>query len=361
MSSYCIITAVYVATDMYIHTQHTRMSAASLYTLPIELIYHILDHLDIQTILCSFRNVCKRFYTIVNSYNRYELDLSLISKIDFHRIGRIMPTENIVSIILLDNEMTPGQICLFMSLFNIAQFVHLRSLTLIQIEQSELNVLMKQVNINSLSALSINIRKSTSKSKDVSIIPLLSNIAMANLRKLDLSMWNHEINDIIWPQQCTIQYLTIGHYITYNQVCTILCQLSHLRILVLRNCIMNDTDGTMMTFSDIETNTHLTSLTFKDSRLQMNQLEFLLSRTPSLVHLQLTGSVNSSDSILDGSRWENFIQTKLPLLQKFEFFFRTKTDYNLNFTTIESWIVPFRTIFWLQHKSWFVTCNYISK
>ncbi len=344
-----------------IHTQHIRMSAASLYNLPIELIYHIFGHLDVQTILFSFRNVCKRFYTIVNSYNRYELDFCSISKIDFHRICHILPAENIISITLSDNDMTPGQICLFMSLFNMAQFVHLRSLTLIQIEKSELNLLMEQVNINSLIALSINIRKNNSKSKDASMIRLLSSIARANLRKLDLSMWDHEINNMIWPRQCTIQYLTIGHYVTFKQVCKILCQLSHLRILVLRNCIMNDTDETMMTLSDVERNSQLTSLTFKDSRLQMNQLELLLSLTPSLVHLQLTGSVSSSDVILDGSRWENFIQTKLPSLEKFEFFFRAKADMNLNSTAIESWIVPFRTIFWLKRKSWFITCNYISK
>jgi hypothetical protein len=116
-----------------------------------------------------------------------------------------------------------------------------------------------------------------------------------------------------------------------------------------------------MTLSDIQMNTYLTSLSFKNSRLQMNELELLLSLTPSLVHLQLTGTVNSSDAILDGSRWEEFIQTKLPSLEKFEFFFRAKIDINHNPTNIESWIVPFRTMFWLNHKSWFVTCNYIIK
>jgi len=297
----------------------------------------------------------------VNTYNRYELDLSSISKIDFHHVCRITRPENIISLTLSDSDMTPGQIGLFMSLFNIDQFIHLRTLTLIQIEKSELNQLMKHVNINSLSALSINIRKNNSKSQDTSMISLLSNIAMANLFKLDLSMWSHEINNMVWSKNHTLQYLTLGHYVTLKQVCNILGQLSHLRTLVLRNCIINDTDESIMTLSDIQTNTHLTSLTCQNSRLQMNELEFLLSLVPSLVHLQLTGSVNSSDAILDGSRWEEFIQTKLPSLKKFEFFFRAKIDINHNPTTIESWIVPFRTMFWVKYKSWFVTCNYIIK
>jgi hypothetical protein len=269
--------------------------------------------------------------------------------------------ENIISLILSDHDTTPGQIPLFMSLFNIDQFVHLRSLTLVQIEKAQLNRLMNCVNINSLNTLSINIRKNNSQSEDVSIIPLLSNIALANLYKLDLSMWSHEINNFIWPKQCTLQHLTIGHYVTYKQVYIILSQLTYLRTLVLQNGVITDADETIITFSEIEKNANLISLTFKNSRLQMNELQLLLSLTPSLVHLQLTGTVNPSDGILDGSRWEEFIQTKLPSLEKFQFFFRAKTDLNHNSTDIESWIVPFRTLFWIKYKSWFVTCNYINK
>ena len=257
--------------------------------------------------------------------------------------------------------MTPGQINLFMSFFKIDQLIHLRSLTLIQIEKSELNILIEQININSLSSLSIDIRRNNTKFKDTSMISLLSNITMANLRKLDLSMWSPEINQIVWPKNSTLQHLTLGNYVTLKQVCNILCQLSHLRTLVLRNCIVNDTDGIVTTLSEIEKNATLTSLTLKNSRLQMNELKLLLSLTPFLVNLQLTGGVNSSDAILNGSQWEKFIQTKLPLLRKFNFFFRAKIDINQHPPDIESLVVPFRTMFWLKHKSWFVTCNYIIK
>ena len=72
------------------------MAVASLDTLPVELVYHILGDLDAETIFFSFRKVCKLFYTIVNTYNRYELDLSSISKIDFHRVCRVIRPENII-------------------------------------------------------------------------------------------------------------------------------------------------------------------------------------------------------------------------------------------------------------------------
>ncbi|UJR34376.1 hypothetical protein I4U23_021784, partial [Adineta vaga] len=41
-------------------------------TLPIELVYRILDHLSGFTLFCSMQNVCQRFNQILNIYHRYE-------------------------------------------------------------------------------------------------------------------------------------------------------------------------------------------------------------------------------------------------------------------------------------------------
>ena len=40
----------------------------SLLTLPVELVYRILDYQNEYTILCSMRNVCQRLDIIVNGY-----------------------------------------------------------------------------------------------------------------------------------------------------------------------------------------------------------------------------------------------------------------------------------------------------
>lgn len=45
----------------------------SFLTLPVELVYRILDNLDEFTILCSMRNVCKRINTIVETYYPYKV------------------------------------------------------------------------------------------------------------------------------------------------------------------------------------------------------------------------------------------------------------------------------------------------
>ncbi|CAF0901591.1 unnamed protein product [Rotaria sordida] len=46
--------------------------SASILTLPIELVYRILDNLNDLTILCSVRNVCTRLNAITDTYHRYQ-------------------------------------------------------------------------------------------------------------------------------------------------------------------------------------------------------------------------------------------------------------------------------------------------
>jgi hypothetical protein len=50
----------------------------SLHTLPVELVYRILDHLDEVTILCSMQSVCARILAIVDSYHSYQVSFSFI-------------------------------------------------------------------------------------------------------------------------------------------------------------------------------------------------------------------------------------------------------------------------------------------
>jgi len=55
----------------------------SLVTLPVEIIYLILDHQEDFTIVCSMRNVCQRLNAIVDSYRRYQVNFFFILKVAF--------------------------------------------------------------------------------------------------------------------------------------------------------------------------------------------------------------------------------------------------------------------------------------
>ncbi|CAM4913739.1 unnamed protein product [Rotaria socialis] len=55
---------------------------------------------------------------------------------------------------------------------------------------------------------------------------------------------------------------------------------------------------------------------------------------------------------------EEFIQKSLPLLNKFDFCFRRTSSNCSEFHSLHSIINQYRTPFWLEHKYWYVTCDY---
>ena len=57
----------------------SHQATDSLLTLPVELVYRILDHLDNFTILTSFRDVCERLNAITDSYHPYEVNFTFVS------------------------------------------------------------------------------------------------------------------------------------------------------------------------------------------------------------------------------------------------------------------------------------------
>jgi hypothetical protein len=50
-----------------------RLSYKSLHTLPVELVYRILDYLNEFDIICSMQNVCVRINLVVDSYYRHQV------------------------------------------------------------------------------------------------------------------------------------------------------------------------------------------------------------------------------------------------------------------------------------------------
>jgi hypothetical protein len=50
-----------------------------LHTLPVELVYRILDHMDDFHIFCSMENTCVRLNRIIDSYYRCEVSFFVLS------------------------------------------------------------------------------------------------------------------------------------------------------------------------------------------------------------------------------------------------------------------------------------------
>jgi hypothetical protein len=56
-------------------------SKFNLHTLPVELVYRILDKLDVLTIFWSLQCVCQRLNTILDTYQRYKVCLNLFKEL----------------------------------------------------------------------------------------------------------------------------------------------------------------------------------------------------------------------------------------------------------------------------------------
>lgn len=335
------------------------MSSPSLKTLPVELIYYLFNYLDIPTILFSFRYVCKEFQTLVNSYDRYKLDLRLISKPDFDRLCHVVLPEKVLSLVLTNSTHTPYQIRTFLSKFSFDQFYRLQSLDLIRIEENNLFSILMQIPLCSLKSLSINCFLWDKFSYTIRVL-LSSTIEKSKLERLTLNISYKDLDMSSWPPlPTTLKYLCLERC-TFQEYCMILRHTINLEELVLTECLMYNTDGTIYQPSDLICATKLKSLSFGACFMRMKELLILLSFTPTLVHMKLIIWTDLTDSVIDGRRWEYFISKNLLSLKEFEFFFDDLNYVNYDsLVDIQSYIESFQTPFWLKEKQWYVVCDYI--
>jgi hypothetical protein len=328
---------------------------SSLLALPVEIIHHIIDYLDTSTAFLSLCNVCTYFRAVSITYNRYQVDFSSISKTNFHHICRLIQPENVLSLTISDDNKTPGQIKLFLSLFNIGQFTRLHSLSLLRIDNDDLSTILHSDIPSTLVSLSINWREAHCPTNEP--LALLSSLLnRLNLRKLELKTDSYAIKEMVWPIQYTLEHLTLM-YITQKQYCNILQETPNLKTLVLNHCSMHQIDENVFAPILYE---QLMSLILIDSRMTMKGLTSILARTPSLTYLKIICLPDSFDTLADGCHWEQFISAHLPLLYKFEFFFTNIYNVYYGSRDVELLISRFRTRFWLEEKQWFVTCDYIN-
>jgi hypothetical protein len=210
----------------------------------------------------------------------------------------------------------------------------------------------------SLESLTINCSSWDTFSYTIRVL-LSSTIAKSKLEKLDLNISYIDLDMISWPPlPITLKYLRLERC-TFQEYCMILRHSINLQKLTLTECLMHNYDETIHQPTDIIYPLKLDSLIFGACFMRMKELLIFLSCIPILKYMKLIIWTDSSDSVIDGNRWENFISEKLPLLNKFEFFFDDLTYINRNSFNIQSYIQSFQTSFWIEKNHWYVTCDYI--
>ena len=125
---------------------------------PAEIIHIIFGYLWAHEILYSFRNINIYLNRILSSYNHYLINFESIRKSHFDLVCRYVRPEQVISLILSDKMETPYQSELFRSFFSIEQFIHLRSLKLIELDDDGESFFSDLYKVQNLVSLEIDIR-----------------------------------------------------------------------------------------------------------------------------------------------------------------------------------------------------------
>ena len=123
--------------------------------LPVELLNHLFTYFRAKDIFSSFVNISDYINAAIVSYMAYQSDFRTIRDIYFDTICRHIRPERVKSLVLFDDDDTPGQSKLFFSRFSIEQFTRLRSLTLVKIEFESLKYILSNLDkLNPLCSIS---------------------------------------------------------------------------------------------------------------------------------------------------------------------------------------------------------------
>jgi hypothetical protein len=184
---------------------------------------------------------------------------------------------------------------------------------------------------------------------------LASTLAHSNLRQLEFDMTTERMSEFSWSFNCSIQYLIINNSTTIDYLLTILQSSPHLHTIVIKKKFDEyNMTNRIPKLSSLVCFQQLKSFTIEELDMTINKLESFLLLTPSLIYLKLIGR----HQMLDGKRWEQFIEQNLSHLDKFEFFFIEQCEGRKSLVDFELILASFQTPFWLEHKKWFVTCEY---
>ena len=338
-------------------------SPTSIFQFPTEIFHLIFDYLDPRTIFQSIAPVCEYFDEKVNSYNRLKLRLYAIRQSQWKFLGQRIPPSNVRYISLsVNDKVNPSNVNLFFSLFEFDRFVRLKSLELIQIDESQLDEFFQHIVQYQLKSLSI-ILSSNQIDQIHQIIKQISFMIEQNgLESLYLTTFKRNVlsKTLLEPIEIILKRLNITDC-TCEEYHLILSSCVNLKTLLIDNLICSrELERTFLPLA-WSVYPRLTSLTLKSSSSEFDQLFSILSFTPSLVYLQLNIKRCQSPDILSGHAWKKFIEDRLSHLKVFRFFFTYQIQSHCNVPSLRSIVNSFESPFWINEKHWIIVCDYVLK
>jgi hypothetical protein len=113
--------------------------------LPVELLHMIFEFMSNNDVIWSFFNISPYLNAILNNYYFNKLNFPSISKCHFDFICNHLDSNKINSLILSNDETTPGQVQLFFNRFYLQDFINLHSLTLLSISNDDIRPILSDL------------------------------------------------------------------------------------------------------------------------------------------------------------------------------------------------------------------------
>lgn len=327
------------------------MAEANLSNLPVEVLHRIFYYCDARTILKNIRCVCKRLYDVVKHYNQIELELEPVRKcgcrMNFHSLCYSIPAHVVSSLIVSSNVtfLSYDEICKLADCID--RFTELRSLSLRNFCDPNLEMLFQNLKRSKLVSLSIN--SEDDRLNRIRWSTLLFLIKRLNLRKLCLDKLSSDTDNMSWPVQFRFRlaHLTINNC-ALHQYYVMLKELPYLQTFGLDHFSVDD-DETHIT----SVTSKITYLIIRNCTLSRQQFKSVLSTAPALHHLSIGFRNAPSKTFVDIFDWENFVQIELNFLNRLDFFYYQELSSN-GLPSFSSIMAPFQESFWLSEKRWFV-------
>ncbi|CAF1494892.1 unnamed protein product [Adineta steineri] len=305
-------------------------------SIPNEIFIEIFEFLSIFDIFYSFNQLNDHFNELIRTIPLH-LNFKYIQKSTFDRFCKFLLTnpdvKNQVYSLKLSNKDTCGQINEFLSFFSLDEFIHLHSLTLIQVKENSLQKLKSILplipqlhSFHLLDSNDIQLTYPLPSNLQILTIPTLSSIdKLSSITNLTIS-------------GCSIDQL-LNHLFKYAPM------LTYLNIQYLSSYYSTITNYSNVNFTKA---VHLKELVISNFQYKFEDLKCLVKYIPKLITLKFTGTYDLD--MIDANQWESLIKSSLSCLETFKFIFNY--IYKPNDNHMEDRFNQFQTDFWIKQHQW---------
>jgi hypothetical protein len=333
--------------------------------LPNEIVLECFVYLNGIDIYNAFNGLNNRFNDLIRNISLHA-NFNQVKKEIFDQFCTTMllytPIRNqIVSLYLSDAKGTCGQVKAFLSMFQLNEFYHLRSLTLFNIVS--INVEEIKSIFESLSNLHHLVIRKCYFSEDIQSLIMRPTLKMLSVPTL---YYDSMFRDKIIP----ITHLTITESCDLETLYEFFRGITFLKYLKIESLsAVNYYKFNHLDYLNDQAVCLTQLIIHNKCWYQCDLYELIFKQTPNLKtltfsviynELELFSPVENRITIFDADCWENIITLLIPQLNIFKFVFEIRF-YDLDKEKILDQFQRFQTEFWHKQHHWYTLCELSEK